>query len=137
MPTIGKLFYEIGDNTNQLQAGRRNQKLAPLLLNAKENLFDLAKQLEDTGAGMQSAALASMQMRIKEDADAAAEASGKQEEAGRKAADVAGLARMKEEELYNERLKLLSQGKENVDLLLKLQEAQEKFNAAIEKGLSH
>ena len=27
--------------------------------------------------------------------------------------------------------------KENVDLLLKLQEAQEKFNAAIEKGLSH
>jgi hypothetical protein len=44
---------------------------------------------------------------------------------------------MKEEELYNERIKLLSQGKENVDLLLKLQEAQEKFNTAIEKGLSH
>ena len=137
MPTIGRLFYEIGGNTDRLQAGRRNQELAPLLLNAKENLFDLAKQLEDTGAGMQSAALASMQMRIKEDADAAAEASGKQEEAGRIAADAAGLARMKEEELYNERLKLLSQGKENVDLLLKLQEAQEKFNAAIEKGLSH
>jgi len=89
------------------------------------------------GAGMQSAALASMQMRFKEAADAGAEASNKQAEAGKKAADAAGLVRMKEEELYNERLKLLSQGKENVDLLLKLQEAQEKFNTAIEKGLSH
>ena len=86
---------------------------------------------------MQSAQLASLQMRIKEAADAAIEASKKHEEAGKKAADAAGLAKMKEEELYNERLKLLSQGKENVDLLLKLQEAQEKFNTAIEKGLSH
>ena len=168
-------------------------------MNAKDNLFDLAKQLEDTGAvmdkvaidqamkldekldilsarfakvktvakeaavetalavsdiftgdfwkllaanlakgaGMQSASLASLQMRIKETVDAAVEASKKQEEAGKKAADAAGLAQMKEEELYNERIKLLSQGKENVDLLLKLQEAQEKLNAAIEKGLSH
>ena len=179
--------------------GRRNQELAPLLLNSQENLFELAKQLEDTGAvmdkvaidqamkldqkldilsarfatvktvakeaavetalavsdiftgdfwkllaanlakgaGMQSAQLASLQMRIKETVDAAAEAAKKQEDAGKKSADAAGLARMKEEELYNERLKLLSQGKENVDLLLKLQDAQDKFNTAIEKGLSH
>jgi len=179
--------------------GRRNQELAPLLLNSQENLFELAKQLEETGAvmdkvaidqamkldqkldvlaarfatvktvakeaavetalavsdiftgdfwkllaanlakgaGMQSAQLASLQMRIKETVDAAAEAAKKQEDAGKKSADAAGLARMKEEELYNERLKLLSQGKENVDLLLKLQDAQEKFNTAIEKGLSH
>jgi hypothetical protein len=179
--------------------GRRNQELAPLLLNAQENLFELAKQLEETGAvmdkvaidqamkldqkldvlsarfatvktfakeasveialavsdlftgdfwkllaaniakgaGMQSASLASTQMRIKEAADAAIEASKKQEDAGKTSADAAGLARMKEEELYNERLKLLSQGRENVDLLIKLQEAQEAFNTAIEKGLSH
>jgi ABC-type transporter Mla subunit MlaD len=179
--------------------GRRNQELVPLLVSAKENLFDLAKQLEDTGAvmdkvaidqamkldekldllsarfakvktvakeaavgtalavsdlftgdfwklltenlakgaGMQSVQLASLQMRIKEAADAAVEAAKKTEEAGQKAADAAGLAKMKEEDLYNERLKLLSQGRENVDLLLKLQEAQEKLNTAIEKGLSH
>ena len=179
--------------------GRRNQELVPLLLNAKENLFDLAKQLEDTGAvmdkvaidqamkldekldilsarfakvktiakeaavetalavsdlftgdfwkllaenlakgaGMQSAQLATLQMRIKEAADAAVDAAKKTEDAGKKAADVAGLAKMKEEDLYNERIKLLSQGRENVDLLLKLQEAQEKLNAAIEKGLTH
>ena len=86
---------------------------------------------------MQSAALASMQMRVKEAADAATAAATAHEEAGKKAADAAGLAKMKEEELYNERLKLLSQGKENVDLLVKLQEAQVAFNAAIEKGLSH
>jgi hypothetical protein len=199
----GKLL-DIEDHSERAQVatavlGRRNQELVPLLLNAKENLFDLAKQLEDTGAvmdnvaidqatkldekldilsarfakvktiakeaavetalavsdiftgdfwkllaanlakgaGMQAASLASLQMRIKETVDAAVEASKKQEEAGKKAADAAGLARMKEEELYNERIKLLSQGKENVDLLLKLQEAQEKFNTAIEKGLSH
>jgi hypothetical protein len=197
-------LLEIEDPSERAQVatavlGRRNQELVPLLLNAKDNLFDLAKQLEDTGAvmdkvavdqamkldekldilsvrfakvktiakeaavetalavsdiftgdfwkllasnlakgaGMQAASLASLQMRIKEAADAAIEASKKHEEAGKKAADAAGLARMKEEELYNERLKLLSQGKENVDLLLKLQEAQEKLNTAVEKGLSH
>ena len=37
--------------------GRRNQELAPLLMNAKENLFDLAKQLEDTGAVMDKVAI--------------------------------------------------------------------------------
>lgn len=179
--------------------GRRNQELAPLLMGSRESLFELAKQLEDTGAvmdkvaidqamkldqkldalsarfatvktvakeaavetalavsdlftgdfwkllaenlakgaGMQGAQLASLQMRIRETVDAAAESARKQEEAGRRSADAAGLARMKEEELYNERLKLLSQGKENVDLLLKLQEAQGAFNTAIERGLSH
>jgi hypothetical protein len=197
-------LLEIEDPAERAQVatavlGRRNQELAPLLLNSRENLFELAKQLEDTGAvmdkvaldqamkldekldllsarfakvktmakaaavetalavsdiftgdfwkllaenlakgaGMQSAALASMQMRMKETADAAAVAAAAHEDAGRKAADAAGLAKMKEEELYNERLKLLSQGRENVDLLVKLQEAQNAFNAAIEKGLGH
>ena len=60
---------------------------------------------------MQSAQLASLQMRIKETVDAAVDASKKQEDAGKTSADAAGLARMKEEELYNERLKLLSRGR--------------------------
>jgi hypothetical protein len=197
-------LLEIEDPAERAQVatavlGRRNQELIPLLLNSRENLFELAKQLEESGAvmdkvaldhamkldekldllsarfakvktiakeaavetalaasdlftgdfwkllaenlakgaGVQSAALASMQMRIKEAAEAATAAAGAHEEAGKKAADAAGLAKMKEEELYNERLKLLSEGKENVDLLVKLQEAQNAFNAAIEKGLSH